>query len=204
MSVTALHASQPTTPVEPPNGRKPLAQVSPNADKQLRMAADAYIRNPTTLVQDHGLALYGATMQTLNASYSISAGTGVGKPVTDYGNPLRSAATQARNTAISSTVRNTVLVVMKKQDVPTAVGNVTADIITGAGRSAASSLATNGAVFAISKAGGGSFPIVIGGIAAGMVASYATGKVMQKTGARQAIATKTTEVVRKAFGGKKQ
>jgi hypothetical protein len=151
-------------------------------------------------VQDHGLALYGATMQTLNATYTISGGTGVGKPVTDYGNPARSALTSARNTAITSTIRNTVMVVRKKEDIPTAVGNVTADVVTGSARGAVSSLATNGAVFAIAKAGGGSFPIVAGGIVAGMAASYGTSLLMRKTGARQTIAVKTTEVVRKAFG----
>jgi hypothetical protein len=32
-----------------------------------------------------------------------------------------------------------------------------------------------------------------------MVASWGTGKILKKTGARQTIAVKTTEVVRKAF-----
>jgi hypothetical protein len=199
MPITAVNGSKPATPAAPATGRKPLNQVSPTADKALRMAADAYVRNPLTLVQDNGLSLYGTTMQTLNAQATIS-GTGVGRAVTDYRNPLTSATTQARNTAISSVVRNGVRVAMKKEDIPTAIGNVTSDVVTGAARGAASSLATNGAVYAIAKAGGGSFPVIVGGIAAGMVASYATGKILQKTGVRQTIAVKTTEAVRRAFG----
>lgn len=202
MPLTHVIGSAVTAPVTPIKGRQPLARVAPNTDKALRVAADAYIANPLTALQDHGLALYGTTRQTLNVQAGIS-GTGSGHAVTDYGNPLTAGLKQARNTAITSTIRNGFLLVRKKEDLPTAVGNVTADVVTNAGRGVVGSLATNGAVFAIAKAGGGSFPVIVGGIAAGMVASYATGHVLKKTGARQAIAVKTTQAVRKAMGRSK-
>jgi len=195
MPVIPVTQTQPTTGVQPT--RRPLSQVAPAADRQIRMAADAYIASPLTRITDEGLAFGATTMQVLNATATVQGGTGVGKPVTDYGNPLKSATAQAKNSAISSAIRNGVMVAMKKEDVAQAAGNVVADVATNTGRAAISSLATNGAVFALAKAGAGSFPIVAGGMIVGMGASYATGKILKKTGVRTAIATKTTEAVRK-------
>lgn len=192
-TVTAVRPTTAPTTTAP---TRRLADVAPQTAEQLRVAADAYIRDPLTMVQDQGIAAVHTTIQAMNAEEASRSGTGVGNPVTDYGNPLRSAMQQARSTAMSSAVRNGIAVARHKQDAAQAAGNVTADVVTMSARAALSQLATNGTVFALSRTGAGSFPILAGGMAAGYVASYATGKIMQRTGVRQTIAVKTTELVR--------
>ncbi|PIQ23778.1 hypothetical protein COW36_20580 [bacterium (Candidatus Blackallbacteria) CG17_big_fil_post_rev_8_21_14_2_50_48_46] len=154
---------------------------------------DIYIR------QSNGLE--GAVLGMFNAYVDTKSAMDRqmnGQVVTDYGNVGASVKRAVIQRAVTSTVRNGWSAFRGKATLAEAGGRVVGDVATSAVSSGVSSVANNVAVFALAKAGASSFPVMVGGMLVGWGASYASQKVMQKTGAQAAIINKTTELLHSA------
>jgi len=120
-----------------------------------------------------------------------------GRVVTDYTNPLKSMKSSAINKTVTSVVRNGYKVIRKKITLAQAGGNVVGDVSAAAVNGGVSALASDGVIWIMAKAGASSFPVMLGGMIAGQVASTVSNKVIKKTGVQTFITEKTTQMFEK-------
>jgi hypothetical protein len=170
-----------------------IGQKSAPSKSDVFQATDVYIRQSNGL-EGVVLGMFNAYADTKTAmDRQVN-----GQVVTDYGNVGASVKRAVIQRSVTSTARNAWSVFRGNASVAEAGGRVVGDVATSAVTSSVSSVANNVAVFALAKAGVSSFPVMVGGMLVGWGASYASSKVMEKTGAQAAIVNKTTDLLHSA------
>lgn len=194
MSVTPVSSTNSTITVL--SSSAPATKIAKQATETVKAnslsATDTYISS-SNLLDGTVVALFGSYQNT-TAAMDRDMNSAV---VTDYLNVGGSVKRAAINRSITSAIRNGIQVARGKETWAGAGGNVVGDVSTSAVSSGVSALATNAAVFGLSKLGASSFPVLAGGMIAGFVADKVATKVMVKTGAQAAIINKTTELLEK-------
>lgn len=162
----------------------------PKAKAETLSRGDAYVKSTGSKVQDNVLAVANHGVVILNNLSNLEA-------VTDYGSLLQSAKRNATNAAVTSTVRNGIAVARKKATMPEAGGRIVGDVAVATAKGVISTAVANAAIYGLAKAGMKSFPVLVGGMAAGYVAHKVAGKVIDKTGVQGKITDKVTEQLEK-------
>jgi hypothetical protein len=167
--------------------------------KESASKADAFSATDVYVRQSNGLE--GAVLGMFNTYLDTKSAMDRqvdGQVVTDYTAIGASAKRAVIQRVVTSTARNGWAVFRGNATVAEAGGRVVGDVATSAVTSTVSSAANNLAIFALSKAGASSFPVMAGGMIVGWGAHYASRKIMENTGAQAAISDKTTELLHKA------
>lgn len=164
------------------------------AEKKVAMAeslarTDAYVNSTWNTVEHAGLSAYNAHVNTQIAMQNMNQG---GRVVTDYTNVVGSVKRAAIQRTVTSSIGNAWHLFRGNVTLAEAGGRVVGDVTASAASNAASAIATNVAVWGLSKAGVSSFPVMVGGMLAGWGASTLTNRVMQKTGATEYVINQTT------------
>lgn len=188
--IASSPAVQPV-PVGLPSTTKSLAEKKAAMAESLART-DMYVNSTWNTLEHASLSLYNAHVNTQAAMASLNNGSRV---VTDYTNVVGSVKRAAIQRTVTSTVGNGWQLFRGKVTLAEAGGRVVGDVTASAATNAASAIATNVAVWGLSKAGVSSFPVMVGGMIAGWGASTLTNRVMQKTGATEFVINQTTQAL---------
>lgn len=193
MPIKGLHSSNSTITLFN-SGAKPQTKLGSEVAETVKSASlnglDTYIRS-TNLLEGTLFGFYNSYQNTTTAVDNLNKG----RAAVDFTNVGQSVMRSAIQRSVTASVRNTVGVIKGDITVAEGAGRVVGDVAQASSSAAVSALATNAAVFAVSKLGGGSLPIMAAGMIGGFVADRALGYVMVKYDVQQKITTGTTDLL---------
>lgn len=181
-------------------GARPAPAVAPKAseDKSAAFAAslaraDVYVNGAAEVAETAILSLFNSYQDTRGAvAQTQQTGTLAAGDFFKVGGSVKRSALQR---VVTSTATNGWQLYRGKITLAEAGGRVVGDVSTAAVAGAAGGLASNLAVYGLTKAGAGSVPVMIGGMVASFAVNNVSRRVLNKIGVTEAIAHTTTQAL---------
>lgn len=153
---------------------------------------DVYVHGAAQVAETAVLSLFNSYQDTRGAVAHNQAGTLAAGDFFKVGGSVKRSAIQR---AVTSTAKNGWDLYRGKVTLAQAGGRVVGDVSTAAVAGAAGGLASNLAVYGLTKAGVGSVPVMIGGMVASFAVNQASRRALNHLGVTDAIANTTTQAL---------